>query len=368
MNSQTQPRRIAMLDIETVPLDPADPKGALDAMTGRIVCIGLLFDDGDRLTPNPICDVDETRLLERFWATIRDTDLLVGHNILGFDLMFIRQRSWILGVKPPMTLNLKKYYTDQVIDLMEMWTNWSSRFKGCGLDNIAGALGVGGKTGHGTDVAGWWAARDYNSIVKYCMDDVYLSYHVYCRMHYRQPIGATSVPAPALKIETPQRELIPVAPARPAAPRPTPRVRRDFIEVPAASTTPNVADPQPVRVEGFAAAANENGAAPAHYENSTASVARQAPGPAEPSRAQYRSGVKGRKRPDRICYAQAGSSLILTGATFAVKDQLGTIGGRRSKNGEGWVWHVSIGQFDALAGLCARNSIRLVAASESVAA
>ena len=59
---------------------------------------------------------------------------------------------------------------------------------------------------------------------------------------------------------------------------------------------------------------------------------------------------------------------MLTGATFGVKDELAAMGGRRAKNGEGWVWHVSAGQFDALAGLCARNSIRLVAASEGKAA
>ena len=50
MNASTNAvRRIATLDIETVSLDPNDPKGALDAMTGRIVCIGLLFDDGEKL-------------------------------------------------------------------------------------------------------------------------------------------------------------------------------------------------------------------------------------------------------------------------------------------------------------------------------
>jgi hypothetical protein len=41
----TSYRRIAVLDIETIAIDPADTKGALDALTGRIVCAGLLFDD-----------------------------------------------------------------------------------------------------------------------------------------------------------------------------------------------------------------------------------------------------------------------------------------------------------------------------------
>ncbi len=42
----TPTRRNVVLDIETLSLDPADPQGALSALTGRIVCICLLFDDG----------------------------------------------------------------------------------------------------------------------------------------------------------------------------------------------------------------------------------------------------------------------------------------------------------------------------------
>src|SRR5579872_7531048 len=184
-------RRIAVLDIETVSENPGDARGALDAKTGRIVCIGMLFDDGARLVQAPIADVDEKKLLERFWASLQASDLLVGHNILDFDLMFIRQRCWMLGVKPPLTLNLKKYYTEQVVDVMELWSNWRpSRQKGDrDLDSIAQALGVGQKEGHGSDVAALWANREYVRLMDYCMSDVWLAYQIYCRMHYREPLG-----------------------------------------------------------------------------------------------------------------------------------------------------------------------------------
>jgi len=319
-------RRIATLDIETVPLDPADSKGALDAITGRIVCAGMLFDDGERLTPNPICEIDERKLLERFWAALRPDDLLVGHNILGFDLMFIRQRSWILGVKPPIALNLRKYYTDQVVDLMEMWTNWSSRFKGCGLDNIAGALGVGGKTGHGTDVAGWWAARDYNSIVKYCMDDVFLAYHVYCKMHYREPVGAipvaapTSVPSP--RVEIPQRELVPAERRAAAAP-----VSEASLFAPAPASVP-------VASATAAATTRKSSASRSRRRKETAAI---------------------------LCVRQSGE-LIFSGATFSIKDNLKELGARGSKNPDNtYEWHVPTQQYDAVAALCAKRGIRLLA-------
>ncbi len=42
----TPTRRNVVLDIETLSLDPVDSKGALSALAGRIVCIGMLFDDG----------------------------------------------------------------------------------------------------------------------------------------------------------------------------------------------------------------------------------------------------------------------------------------------------------------------------------
>ena len=332
-------RRIVTLDIETASLYPADPKGALDALTGRIVCAGLLFDDGERLTPNPICETDERKLLERFWAALRPDGLIVGYNVLAFDLMFIRQRSWILGVKPPIALNLKKYYTDQVVDLMELWTNWSAKFKGCGLDNIARALGLGAqKTGSGADVAVWWANRDYDSIVRYCMADVELTYRVYCRMHYREPLDGApqiQVEQPAVRVvrpvaSLPLRELVPV-PVRPAA---------------SANGIPRAVIPplpeQHVRVEGFAPAAKD-----------------------APATASPRSGRLGgpRKRQDKICYAEMGGALLLTGATFGVKDELAALGGLRTKNGEQWIWQVPARQFDQLAGLCARHSVQLIPAA-----
>jgi len=192
-------RRIVVVDIETVPLNPSDPKGALDALTGRIVCIGLLFDNGEKVTETTIVDQDEHRLLEEFWAMVRPTDVLAGHNILEFDIPFIRQRSWIHGIQPSRPIDLRKYYTGDVIDTMQVWTNWGYK-KGVTLDNLGGALGCGVKTGHGADVAQWWAARDLASIVSYCLEDVRLTYRVFCKLMYlapratQQPISAQQPP------------------------------------------------------------------------------------------------------------------------------------------------------------------------------
>ena len=144
-------RRITVLDIETVSLDPNLEKGALDALSGRIVCIAMLIDDGVRLTELAIAREDETQILTEFWSTIDPTDVLVGHNVLEFDIPFIRQRSWILGVRPSRLVDLRKYYTVDVRDTMQIWTNWGFK-KGVTLDALGNALGCGQKTGHGAVV------------------------------------------------------------------------------------------------------------------------------------------------------------------------------------------------------------------------
>jgi len=193
-NQSNEFRRIVVVDIETVTLNPIEPKGALDALTGKIVCVGLLFDDGVTLTEKTIFHQDERRILEEFWEVIKPTDVLVGHNILEFDIPFIRQRSWILNIKPSRTIDLRKYYTMELVDTMQLWTNWGYK-KGVSLDNLGIALSCGAKTGHGADVATWWASRDVDAIARYCLEDVRLTYRIFCRLKY---LPDRSTPAPAI--------------------------------------------------------------------------------------------------------------------------------------------------------------------------
>src|SRR5262245_52367735 len=144
----SQFRRVVVMDIETVALDPSDEKGALEALNGRVACVGLLFDDGREITEVALTDEDESSLIKAFWNVIRPTDVLIGHNLIEFDLMFLRQRSWILGIKPTRTIDLRKYYTEDVIDTMQLWSNWGFK-KFVKLEELGVALGCGYKIGHG---------------------------------------------------------------------------------------------------------------------------------------------------------------------------------------------------------------------------
>ena len=190
-------RRTVVVDIETVSVDARIEKGALDALTGRIVCIGLLIDDGRTISETAIAYEDELQILTEFWEAIHPTDVLVGHNVLEFDLPFIRQRSWIFGIRPSRALDMRKFYTQDVQDTMALWSNWGFK-KGVTLDALGGALGCGCKSGHGMDVVMWWAIRDLASIKEYCLQDVRLTYRVYCRLIYAEPFVRT----PKLEQET----------------------------------------------------------------------------------------------------------------------------------------------------------------------
>jgi len=180
-------RRTVVLDIETISLEPTDEIGALDAMTGRVVCIGMLMDDGNVATEIVLADEDERRMITGFWNAMRTGDVIVGHNVLDFDLRFLRQRSWILGIQPSRAFDTRRYYTADVVDTLQLWTNWSGNKKGVTLDALGAALGCGRKTGEGANVAQWWAEDDIDRIKKYCGDDVQLTYRVFCRLTYQEP-------------------------------------------------------------------------------------------------------------------------------------------------------------------------------------
>lgn len=198
----TQYRRTVVLDIETVSLDPNLAKGALDALTGRVVCVGMLIDDGARLVELAIASEDEVQILTEFWGAIQSTDVLVGFNLIEFDLAFLKQRSWICNVRPSRSLDLRRFYSTHV-DVMQLWSNWSFR-KFVSLDALSTALNCGQKSAHGKDVAAMWAAGDLESIKECCLEDVRITDRIYRKMMYLQPRFRKLQPKPeaaALPVE-----------------------------------------------------------------------------------------------------------------------------------------------------------------------
>lgn len=164
-------------------------RAAFDGTFSRIVVIGMLvFSDG--MEPQQSFSwygENEAELLYRFWrkvAEIRPT-LWITHNGLGFDLPFLKKRSVIHQVRPPVDLNLARFRTDPVYDTMAVWSNWDTR-GWVKLDVLARALNVATKSGSGADVADMWMKQDRKNVALYCLQDTYVTYACYCRMTYRE--------------------------------------------------------------------------------------------------------------------------------------------------------------------------------------
>jgi predicted PolB exonuclease-like 3'-5' exonuclease len=139
--------------------------------------------------------VNEKALLERFWSYVSTNRVsgFVAHNGLGFDLPFLWKRSVINQVRPSTTFDLRRYRSDFVFDTMTLWAHWDPRAYPK-LDALAGALGVGQKSGVGTEVAALWAAGKLKEIADYCLHDCWLAYGCYCRMEFAEFDAEQTIP------------------------------------------------------------------------------------------------------------------------------------------------------------------------------
>lgn len=127
---------------------------ALDAMTGRVLCIGV-----ERSGDFTYFEGDENLMLEKFWTltdelfTNATGDQLIGFNIFGFDLPFLVRRSWHLSVVVPRWVRpIGKRWSETFIDLMDCW-RMGNREDMASLDAIGRHIGLAPKRGSGKDFA-----------------------------------------------------------------------------------------------------------------------------------------------------------------------------------------------------------------------
>ncbi len=181
-----------VLDIETIPaseevLDADEAKkAALDALNGRIICIGsIVLDEFKVLSASSVVSDDEPELLREFWSKLRSENVksFVAHNGLSFDLPYIWKRSVVNQVKPSFPLDLRRYRNDFVYDTMCVWGNWEVRGN-VSLNALAGGLGLGAKSGSGEQVLQFWREGQHRRIAEYCLDDCWITYQCYGRMNF----------------------------------------------------------------------------------------------------------------------------------------------------------------------------------------
>jgi hypothetical protein len=176
--------------------------GSLNATSGRILSIAV------QVAPVPGFSMDglagsqsehafgideagneeaEEKALQGFLALMADfdpeCDLLVGHNIIGFDLPFIFQRCLANNIAVKPFVDLSEFNVHGVYDTMRAW--WLGGRNRVALDDIAWALGIeSSKTSEveGSRVFELYQAGKLAAIREYNLNDVRVTRMIYERM------------------------------------------------------------------------------------------------------------------------------------------------------------------------------------------
>ena len=130
----------------------------------------------------------ERRALTGFLNLLKDfdpeTDEIVGHNILGFDLPYIFQRCLVNEIPVRPFIDLSEFHVRGVYDTMHHW--WlGARRQTVSLDDIAWSLGIeSSKTAEaeGSKVFEMYASGKLSEIREYNLNDVRVTREVYERM------------------------------------------------------------------------------------------------------------------------------------------------------------------------------------------
>jgi 3'-5' exonuclease len=205
--------RKVFLDIETLPPDKDDSnvrdairscsedefrRLALDGDYGRVLTVGVIVEHDGRIVHQGLLGrerqtmmfhLDEARTLRAFWKLLKSfntrRDLIIGHNIFEFDLLFLYKRSVIQRVQPSVNLCFARYRSQPIFDTMHEWEKWKWSRKYVSLNELARILGLESSKQDGMDgskIYDKFCAGCHDEIARYCMRDVELVRKVYYRM------------------------------------------------------------------------------------------------------------------------------------------------------------------------------------------
>jgi hypothetical protein len=181
----------AALDADcTNKIATAIEKTSFDAAFGRVCCWSYAVEDDDPVTLGLWVAGEEKRMLEHLWGALSKVHstsgtrpVLVGHNLIAFDLAFLWRRSVILGAKPPVWLPRNpKPWSESVADTMLMWAGDRGTIS---MDKLLRAMGLPPKSGSGADVWPMYQARKFLEIADYCADDVRRVRDIYKRLTFQ---------------------------------------------------------------------------------------------------------------------------------------------------------------------------------------
>lgn len=148
-------------------------KSSFDGLAGHVCTIAWDGPDGGGIAH--ATDIAQERgVLEAFFRAIpyQARLVLVGHNVLGFDIPFLNRRALVLGVKLPQPAcwpRNPRPWDKGAQDTMQMLGGQDF----VSLDRACRAFGIPGKDGFdGSQVAQAWADGEHERIMEYAADDV----------------------------------------------------------------------------------------------------------------------------------------------------------------------------------------------------
>ncbi len=176
---------------------------ALRAEYGRLLAIGTIVEkDGEGKNregvfgydkQKQIFRMDEKKMLGGFWQFVEkefraDRDLIIGHNVMDFDLPFIYKRSHINNVNPTIKLSFARYRNQPIYDTMREWAMWNLRETPVSLVHLAKLLELNLDKTEGLDgsrVYDEYLAGNHARIAEYCLQDVRIVQAIYHRLTNR---------------------------------------------------------------------------------------------------------------------------------------------------------------------------------------
>lgn len=191
----------ALRDGVAADIDAAYRKTGLDGSFGQICVIGFALDDE---APRTVYALEwaakgiEHELLEDFYCELTDliprnqerSVCVVGHNVSGFDLRFMAQRSIVNRVQPHRVIasacQAKPWETEKVFDTMVQWGGVGARAGGS-LDRICKALSIPTPKSGITGAQVWdnVKAGHITAVAEYCKRDVIATREVHRRLTFR---------------------------------------------------------------------------------------------------------------------------------------------------------------------------------------
>lgn len=172
-------------------------KTSFDGAYGQIACIGYAIDDEPAKSVwSAGWNQMEGDVLAAFYRILNDRinsnsqmrPTFIGHNLIGFDLRFIHQRSVMLGIKPPSFIPFKaKPWDTTVFDTMIDWAGVGNRVSLAKLCKVFGLDAKGSEIGEEIDGSKVWDfVKDgrIEDVATYCEGDVERTRQVYKRLNF----------------------------------------------------------------------------------------------------------------------------------------------------------------------------------------